>query len=88
MTVRAASSSRLIVPRPAGVGPPRAERRELRVQGRFQPDHVHVSGCGRPLQFGRGRDRQGLGQSGRHHDAQLQPSQAGRLPGPAHFLID
>ena len=74
-------------PAQAGVGTPHADQRELRVQGRFQPGQVHIRGCGSSLQPGHGRDRQGLGQPGRHHYSQPRPSQAGGLPGLVHRLI-
>jgi GH15 family glucan-1,4-alpha-glucosidase len=45
----------------AGVGPVLAHWRELRVQRRFQPDHVHIGASGRRPQRRCGLDRKGLG---------------------------
>ena len=53
-------------PAQAGVGAPRADQRELRVQRRLEPDHVHFGGHGCRPQPGGGRDGHGLGQVGQY----------------------
>jgi len=45
---------------------PRADQRELRVQRRLEPDHVHFGGHGCRPQPGGGRDGHGLGQVGQY----------------------
>ena len=74
-------------PAQARVGPALADQRELGVERRFHPDDVHVRGGRHRPQRRRGFYRQGIRQTRRHDHAQARPSQARRLPGPAHLVI-